>query len=584
MARDRSTILRKAEKHIQHGKIAHAIREYLDLIEQEPDDSFALNTIGDLYLTQGNTEEACRHFGRAVEQCARQKAASQAIPICKKIVNTQPENLAAHVRLAELFGSHGSGLEASRQWLRLSDMYAASGKAGESRAALEKACAADPANPTARVQLAERFLAEGDQGHAQTHFIEAGGLQSKAGDFKSAAVSYGRALQLNPQNLEMLEALLDVSLRLGDVALVMEQIQRAISSSPENPTLQAMLGRAYLATGDLKGAADIFQSLLSRDESFYADLLRIGKSCLEEGDLNLASTCIDQVMPTLINRRQIEQGLEAYNRILKADPRHIPTLTGLAAAYSNVCNLPRQIEVLEKLTECHLKQNPKEALKCIKEILQSYPEDEKYLAKHRQVFALAFPGIKYAAPTYAATASATDGTETSADASEGDLVEIDLLVNYGMREKAIERLISFTSADPGNAELRRKLASLYEETGQRDKAEKQRRSLISREKEGAGRHPQTSHQSAAPGSPAAAAGFHPDDRAKCDETAESPRDNVPTQRMQPESLEEQLRQVDFLARLGFHEEAQYRLDKLAREYPDNPALGLRLQMSRPTPR
>jgi tetratricopeptide (TPR) repeat protein len=583
MARDRSTTLRKAEKHIQHGRIARAIREYLDLIKQEPDDPFVLNTIGDLYLTQGNTEEACRHFGRAVEQCARQKAASQAITICKKIVNTQPENLAANIKLAELFGSHGSGIEASRQWLRLSEMYAASGKAGELRTAFEKACAADPTNLTVRGQLAEMFLAEGDQGRAQAHFIEAGRLQAKTGDFKSAAVFYGRAVQLNPQNLEMLEALLDVSLRLGDVAMVMEQIQKAISSSPENPTLQAMLGRAYLATGDPKSAADIFQSLLSRDESFCADLLRIGKSCLEKGDLNLASACIDQVMPTLINRRQSEQGLEAYNLILKADPQHIPTLTGLAAAYSNVCNLPRQIEVLEKLAECHLTQNPKEALKCIEEILQSYPEDEKYLAKHRQAFALAFPGMKYAAPTYASTASATDETETTADASEGDLVEIDLLVNYGMPDKAIERLISFTYADPGNAELRRKLVSLYEETGQRDKAEEQRRILISHAMEGAGQHPQTSHQSAAPDPPAAAAGPNPDDPTKCDETAESPGNNVPTQRMQPESLEEQLLQVDYFARLGFHEEARYRLDELARKYPDNLALGLRLQTFRSTP-
>ncbi len=607
MARDKTTTLRNAEKLIQHGKIAHAIREYIDLVEREPDDLLILNTIGDLYLTQGAPEEACRYFGRAAEQSIKEKAVPKAITIYKKIVNAQPENLDAHARLADLLGKQGLANDASRQWLRISELYGASGKSAESRAAFERAVTADPTNASTRMKLAEMCLAEGGIEKAQAHFMEAGRLQVKAGDLQSAANTYYLAVQLTPASLEPLEALLDVSLRLGDLTVVMEQIRKALETTPGNPSLRAMLGRSCLGTGDVKSAADIFQSLVSQDEAFHADMLRVSKACTKAGELDLASDCVDRVMSILINLRQVEQGLEAYKLVLEANPQHIPTLTRLAAAYSNVFNQPRQVEMLERLAECHLKHNPKEALKCIEEILQYLPDSETHLAKHRQAFAAAYPGIRYTAPastTASADAEPAAGVEVTegAETGEGGLVEIELLVNYGMTDKAIEKLVALAAADPANKELRRKLASLYQETGKNDKAAEQCLMLASlHEKEGDEQSARTFLAESKKLDPrGAGAGLDPEDLAGRTRATrpvskkepvfkqvfpeiESPEDDSPkSQGSQPGSFDEQLQQLDFFVRLGFYQEAQYRLDELARQYPDNPVLGLRREMLRST--
>lgn len=607
MANDKiATLLHNAEKHIQHGKIAQAIGEYLKIVKHDPDDVLILNTVGDLYLSQGDVAEACRYFIRAAEQYAKQKALPKAITLYKKIVNAQPENLDAHLMLAELYANQGLGVDASNQWLRLSELYGTAGKSRESREAFEKAVVLDPMNASAQMQLAKMYLAEGAEQKAHLCFAAAARVQVKTGDLKSAANSYNRAVQLNPADLELMQGFLDVSLQLGDTSSVLEQIRKSLVAAPDNPSLRAMLGCAYLGTGDLKSAANEFQSLLAQDESFYLDLLRVSKAFLEAGDLELATSCIDPVLPILINRRQMEQGLEAYNLILQANPQHIRTLTKLAAAYSTACNQPRHVETLEKLAECHLKQqDPKEALKCIEEILQSQPDSEKHLAKHRQVFAAAFPGIPYNRPEITSDSidqeiPVAEESSRDQDTSDEAFVEIDLLLNYGATEKAIEQLVSLASRDPWNKEVHRKLLSLYKEARRHDKAAEQCLMLASlHRRDGDKPSAQTFLAEArklAPG--LVGPGFDLDDFARRHgiivEEARSKRepaskrfpqeagDKKIASAVRSNSVEDQLHQVDFFVRLGFYEEAQAKLDELVKEHPGNPALGLRHQMLRST--
>ena len=613
MAHDKvASLLRNAEKHIQHGKIPQAIRDYLEIVKYNPEDVLILNTIGDLYLSQGQVAESCAYFAQVAELYARQKAVPKAITLYKKVVNAQPDNLDAHLRLADLYASQGLGADASSHWLRLSGLYGAAGKTRESREAFEKAVALDATNAANQLKLAEMYLSENAGEKAHSCFAAAARIQAKAGDLKSAADSYRRAVQLNAADKDLLQAYLDISLQLGDASAATDQIRKSLADAPKDASLRTMLGRAYLATGDLKNATAEFRALLAENESFFPDMIQLGKAFATAGEFEQAAACMDEILPILISRRQVDQALEVYNLILESNPENIPALARLAAAYSNLGNQAKQIEMLEKLAECHLKQrNPKEALKSIEEILQAQPDSEKHLAVHRRAFAEAFPGTPYqksevgSEPTGLETPEVGEldrDRDVSSDTADDPFVEIDLLVNYGATEKAAERLLSLASRDPSNKEIRRRLLSVYKEAIQNDKAAEQCLILASlHQKDGEKDSAQALVGEAKKLAPSLAGrGFDLNRFARThgiivDSVPPKPEpaaQHVPEELhvpimdqgenmaapAGPQSVEDQLHQVDFFVRLGFYDEARAKLDQLEKEHPGDPALGLRRQM------
>ena len=64
MAIDRAATLRNAEKLLRQGKLDAAIAEYVRVVEEQPRDWNAANTLGDLYVRAGQIDKAVEQFSR----------------------------------------------------------------------------------------------------------------------------------------------------------------------------------------------------------------------------------------------------------------------------------------------------------------------------------------------------------------------------------------------------------------------------------------------------------------------------------------------------------------------------------------
>ena len=65
MAFDRAVTLRNAEKLIRQGKVDAAIAEFVRIVEDQPQDWAAKNTLGDLYSRAGQTDKAVQQLDAA---------------------------------------------------------------------------------------------------------------------------------------------------------------------------------------------------------------------------------------------------------------------------------------------------------------------------------------------------------------------------------------------------------------------------------------------------------------------------------------------------------------------------------------
>jgi tetratricopeptide (TPR) repeat protein len=641
MATDsKARFLRDAERCVLQGKIRQAINEYLKIIRDDPNDVLTMNTIGDLYLREGRISEATKYFSQVAENYTRNNFLLKAIAVYKKILNSDANNLDINRVVAELYVRQGLIVEARHQYLRIAEICARQGNNTDSVAAYEKVAELDPANASVRLKLAEIYLAEGTKDKAQACFAGAAKAQSKVGDHAAAAQSFRRALDLAPTDADVMKGYVETAVQLGNVNLAIEQLGRGLQVAPDDVPLRQLLGRTYLSAGDPRSAAEAFMAVLARDESQFRDFLSLGKAFLGVGDVDAAARSLDPVISTLISRRSTEQAVEVYNMILSAQPDHEPTLTRLADVYSATNNHFRYTEVLDSLIDIELRRgNPTAAIGFLEKVLQINPRSEKHLRLHQEAFAQAYPETPYEPPSFTvetpvdpttAFAMSVSAETPAAEEEQADarFVEIDLLLNYGMKARALERLQALEDQDPGSKDVRLRLLSLYKEARRnRDAAEqcvllaaihrrakdedsaqeyitearklapewvvpgfditdfaRSRRVPLDRRK------PQEAAAVASEdetleidlsedisevffkdsaglrpgGSPASPAA----PVAIAEEYAPGTTPRAPA----PESLSDKLQEVDFYLRLGFHDEARAKLDEIAATSPGHPEL------------
>ncbi len=642
MAADsKAKFLQDAEKYVLHGKIQQAIGEYLKIIKFEPNDVLILNTVGDLYLRQGKSSEANKYFSRVAENYVQNNFFLKAIAVYKKILNADPNNLDINSTVASLYAKQGLSVDARNQYLRVAAMLEKEGKSKESMEAYEKIVDLDPANSEIQRKLAELYLAEGARDQSHAHWIGAARAQAKAGDIIGAADSFSSALNIDALDLDAMRGYLDCCLKLNNPVPALDQLKRSVESAPDNLDLREMLGKAYLANDDPQTAAKVFQVVLSMDEGRCDNFFAVAKAWADKKEWDQAVTAIDGIIPTLISRRETDRAVQLYEQVLQSSPAHVLSLEKLASIYSATGDQGRQVEALDKIASNYLyEKKPAEAIEYLEKILRINPESDKHRNLHQQAFTEAYPGTPYVAPVEAHESIDVDGRTAIENMQTGQpdqggpsqLVEVDLLINYGLKEKAQNLLLNLEARDPYDKEVRLRLLNLYKADKKfteaaeqclllavlhrRSKNEEAARTCLFEAKQLA---PEMAQYEKDLGSFARRNGIEvevPGDSTPAAAVESAPESEVDlssdlldiffsgdeeqpageSQELQvtedsinetfaqsiapqapPKSIPEQLQEVDFYIRLGFKVEALAKLNELAKISPDNPELASRYE-------
>jgi tetratricopeptide (TPR) repeat protein len=633
-ADNKAKFLQDAERYVLNGKVQQAIGEYQKIVKCDPNDVLILNTIGDLYLRQGNGSEANKCFSQVAENYVQNNFFLKAIAVYKKILNADPDNLAINATIASLYARQGLSIDARTQYLRVANLLEKEGKTREQMDIYEKIVELDPKNSTIQKKLAELYLSDGAKDKAFTHWLGAARAQTKTGDFAGGADSFSRAIELNPVNLEAMRGLLECSLKLDSGASALGLLKQSVDLAPEKIDFRELLGRAYLANKDPEAALKVFQVVISMDGERYQHLFDVAKGFIDEGEFNRAAECLDTIIPTLISHRETDRAAKLYEEILQSDGDSILPQLKLAALYSATDDQARYVSTLDRITDYYVKkQNPAEAVDSLEKILKIVPDSEKHRALHRQMFAEAYPDRPYVAPSVPPepkplASPALKKGEAPDHNLPSEIVEVDLLLNYGMTDKALGLLKSLETRDPYDREVRLRLLSIYKGERANEEAAKQCLLLAAlhrnsnneeaslsclaeakqlspevarHEKDldafakshGIKREVASSDSAASDGkAPEAevdlssdlldiffsgeqeAAEEYRESNGAPEEIAESIPQGMGSQNP-VKSAEEQLQEVDFYIRLGFEEEALAKLNEIAKAHPDNPELDSR---------
>ncbi len=474
-------LLQEAERYVLHGKIQQAIAEYLKIIKLDPDDILILNTIGDLYLRQGNQAEANKYFSRVAENYVRNNFFLKAIAVFKKILKADPNNLDINMTMASLFSKQGLSLDARNQYLFVASLLEKDGKTKECLDVYEKIVELDPSNSAIQKKLAELHMANGAEEQAHAHWAGAARAQAKAGDMQGALDSYRRAVDLDLLDMNALKGFLECCRHTGNMEEALERLTKSVDLAPQNLDMREMLGQAYLATGDPSAAAKAYQVVISMDESRYEGFFPVAEALIEKDAHDEAVRFLDHIIPILIMHRETERAAKLYELIIQQKPGHVPAMEKLAALCNAAGDQSRYLELLDEIADHYLSiQKPVDAIAHLEKIIEADPMSEKHRKLHKQAFTEAYPDVPYTPPAEPHEASAETGAGllkmdslASDEKSQSAVVEVDLLLNYGLRDKALSLLLNLESRDPYDREIRVRLLSIYKAENKHAEAAKQ---------------------------------------------------------------------------------------------------------------
>ncbi|HYP00483.1 MAG TPA: tetratricopeptide repeat protein [Pyrinomonadaceae bacterium] len=379
MGFDKAKAISAAEKYLAQGKIPSAITEYRRIVERDPNDYSALNTLGDLYARTKKTEDAIECFQLVADHYREQGFTLKAIAVYKKISRLDPNLPVVAGRLAVLYEQQGHFVEAREQYLAIAEAYARAGRMRDSLEALRRSADLEPNNVEIRLRLGQGFLAENLRKEAADAFTEAGERLLALGDAARALEAYTQAHEIRPLNHAVLHGLVAAHSQLGapdEAAAVLEQ---AVSEEPKDVELHAMLSRAYIEAEDAPAAERSTLALVELEASNYPQLFEVAQLYLRRGDVTAAVGVLARTTEPALAGRQEQKLLGLLNEALARDPEQIEALRLLLRIYTWQRDDDRMRVTLERLAEAAQTHNLHgEERRALEHLVRLVPFDQSY--------------------------------------------------------------------------------------------------------------------------------------------------------------------------------------------------------------
>lgn len=323
-------LLRKAGKLMSLGKPALALQLYIKIHELDPQDPTIINTIGDLYLRQGEKDEALIWYQELAEIFESNQRLSSAIATYKKILKLSPHNPDLLTHLAQLYERSGQTPQVKTQYREIARQMMDQGNLDQAVELHMNICEVDPTCPENHLELAQILEKAGRGEHAAGEYLEYGELVVQKGDPPAAEAAVSNLLRLCPHDKEFVKRFLQLLHQVGLTEHAMESV--VTSSFGQDPDFKVILGEALLQEGKLEQAQRLLLASPPSDSQTYRTAVKLLLELIARNNIEASLDAVDALLDASIRLHEeatLKNGLES---ILVLDPsnlRSLQTLTTL---------------------------------------------------------------------------------------------------------------------------------------------------------------------------------------------------------------------------------------------------------------
>src|SRR5258706_161896 len=461
--------IERAEKLLQKGKAAEALEEYLQSLRDDPENDTVRQLAADLCLSQNRGNDAVRLLGELVERQVNSEDATRASLTYKKLARHGNPTWEQKFRFGQLLEGSNKKLAVGTYESALSDLAKLENKQGALQV-LGRVVALEPIQANF-LRLAEMSSDLGESKSAVEAFKRV--AQLAAGGGGDPAQWYERAYQEDSSDEEITLAYGKSLLGQGQVGAAIFILEPQVNAGKNSVQLREIYAEALLAAGRYAEAEPLVWQLFEQNPNWRPQVTaRIGQLVDAEQDVPevLLARKLGQVHAKRGERRQFLAAMQEISAARRASPDmlefmgelfnganregdYCQTLLKLFDVYCGTGDFAKAAECLDRAAEV----DPYESGHAKRlEMLKGKIDEGKLKA-----IASRFTSAGPSAAEKAIEHEATLGGSTLQDL----MLQAEILVGEGMRNKAGERLQRIQELFPREEERNEGLQGLYRAAG-----------------------------------------------------------------------------------------------------------------------
>jgi tetratricopeptide (TPR) repeat protein len=461
--------LEKAEKYLQKGRQDAALREFFEVLREDPAHETA-SRAADLALTLGHRSEAATLLRQLLERQLANGSELAAATYRKllKLATVPPTQTEQVARLLQKTNPR----ESVEVFLSAVHGYVESGRQGNALTTMEAVVALEPT-----IEYLGRLAVLAEQSRdvkkAVSALLRAGALQAPL-DAGAARVLYERAWQLNPSELKAALAYagaLMADLSSGNAARAADVLKPFTTGPEATPETRALYGRALMTAGAITEVEPFLSDILQQEPGEIDNLVGLVARLLESND---AASAID--LARRLERHQQHAGrLSKYASLMREWGEKYASCAPFQEYLVELFNATNReqdyCQTLLRLFELHFAGgNYLRAGEC----LDRAAEVDPYEAGHKQRLEMLRGKIdakRVAMVSSRLTSAVTvEERQTTPEAARQEqpestvledlILQAEIFLQYSLLARAVERLERIRKLFPGRTQKRQAARSL----------------------------------------------------------------------------------------------------------------------------
>jgi diguanylate cyclase (GGDEF)-like protein len=454
----------KAEKLLQKGRTADALAEYLQILEGDPENDNVRQMAAELSLSLNKGPQAVRLLGELFERQVAAADATRASLTYKKLARYTNPTWEQKVRFGQLLEHSNKKLAVGTYENALEDLLK-QGKKEEGLLVLRRVVSLDPSQ-TNHLRVAELSADLGEHVMASQSFLQVAELAEAAGG--NAGQWFERAYTEHPSDSKTAVAYGKSLLSRGEAGAAIFIFEPLVHAGDASLELRDLYAQALLSVDRcLDSEPLIWQMFEQNPARMHQVVSLIGK--MIDSALDAEAVALARKLEAFQRRRGERRSFITTMQELLASHRPSAEMLEFLAELFNASNRETDYaQALVKLFDLyctkHDYQKAGECLDRAAEVDPYEPGHHKRLEALRgkiddqrfNVIASRFTTVKKEEQTVKAPEPTL-----GAAALQDLMLQAEILVQYGMRSKAIERLQRIQELFPREEERNQDLQKLY---------------------------------------------------------------------------------------------------------------------------
>lgn len=579
--KERGISTSQAEQLIAQGKIESAIAIYEQLLEKRKDDTGILNTVGDLYVRLGKGDASVPYFRKAAEIFDKSGFRKKAIATLRKAHRQKPIDSDVVEFLARLYQSEGLEGEAKTLLMDLGRHLQKMGNVFRAMEVYQQLVTIDPHYVPARMKLSEVFAAQGDTEKEYEGYIAVGKELMASGRLKEALKLLNQTHDANPTHPEVATFLAELWVHAGNLPKARALYTKLLKTHPENAKVLAGVGNLELEEGNESQAVAHFHQAQKLDPDEEIVRMLGAKIATNRNDFDAAIHYYEPLIEQMLQRKERGPLVKTLERMAQLAPDHVPTLKKLDTIYTYLEEKGELTILLDQLSSaCEKAGDFKGAIEAAEKLSGLEPnmlthKDRLARLHSRSQGTEIFGDEDEPPPVEEAPVPEDLAVETPVEdninqKSQEILLEVDVLLRYGLDEKAKSKIQDALEELPNSPMLHEKLGELLR-MEQDPKAALDHYSKAAELWDAQGKPEKSEELQETISSLALAEEPESLDSISKTETAPSAIDTpTPSQKASADPLEEQLTEAEYYLDQGFLSPAHQMLTELRKSNPNHP--------------